>query len=265
MELFSDTPSASALGDLFEHPTAELSENMQQYTEEHGEQGSETEDEEYTSDGEYEILGGVERYIGGWSEYETDRRDATGYIPPRFSTPMDEAISVLKTIPGRSVEVIGGVDIDQDGAEEPHISGAARRLGEAFDVLRKHAEDPAWWETNESLTIPADDLGKLSAKIAAVGSATPEQIYSIIDATHIAADRISEDDEQIADSIRATLNASKVEADKARTHRQDVSRGKYSHLKITEAALPYARAVELSMTRAAAAAERAAGHLIDAN
>ena len=250
---------------------------------------SDADSDDDSDGGDFEVLGGRECAIGGWVDYEADRREAahasnaahqivanaTGGDASPFGdaqagsdasapsvTGLDAAMSLLSAVPGAPAPTaIGGAPASGGAPDIPHAAAASRRLHEALTKLEVASMRSDWWEVHDRISLPAADLAGLADDIEAAGSATPEQLTALTAATEIAAANAPPElcapelqrsvavQELVAQSLSERKKLKKVPL--GRATRADLRR-------LERAALPYARRVEVLSARVAAAAERTA-------
>lgn len=218
----------------------------------------------------YVILGGRERPVGGWAEYEADRRavlaeSVTGGGEPRkYYGALEAAESLLRAVPK-----FGGAE---EGTEQkPFAAQAIQELADSVASLRAAAGTPQWWEVNDRVGLPEIDLSSLAARVETAGHASPEDLKKAVDAAEfVITQNLDDGTSDVAPSYRAgELRAMIDEARRVRrellssaAHR-DTSSGKrnVSPAELERAAVPYASRIERANASAAAYIEAAAQRL----
>lgn len=255
-------------------------------------------DDESDASGEFAILGGRERAVGGWVDYEADRRELQGARgagrqtlgaygggssddeAEPVVTALDAAESLLAAVPGTANPrgkankgATGGGQgsgsDDDDDDTIPHAAAAALQLDSALSDLQRASSQPAWWDAHDRVTLPAEDLVGLAREVTEAGSASPEHLAALASAAETALANAAPDADSV--ELRRALPAvegliSTAMSERKRLTRIALARRTASDLhRVERAALPYARQMEVLNARVAAAAERAAGTLQRAN
>jgi len=160
-------------------------------------------------------LGGAERRVGGWSEYEIYRREAAaGAGRPAYGGRrwVGAADVVDRAVAAAAAPRRGGGPAAAP-TSEPYLAAALRSLKETQAARERETLQASWWEVNDSFSWPAEDLDDLADEIARRGYAGPAELRRVVDTVESLGSKVPPPGAPTPESVRTLADrAGKLQA-----------------------------------------------------